>query len=147
MYSINFTDKVTFTLSKYFYVIIVFGFISHIFGNYYYSSTFTIPGEMIQYLKRFVFFILSYKLTKRIMSYNGINKIINITIIIFSLALLIGLLQMVGVTQLAELYGRSEKQTSVALRAGSDFKMIGTAGMGSVMRIFPNIFCFCYFSL
>ena len=129
MYSINIRDRYFKNISKFFWIIIITGFLSHIFGNFVYLSSFHIPGEMIQYIKRFVFFVLAYKLTLRIEDRGETDKILKMMTYVYAFALVVGLLQMLGVSEFAHLYSRSEKQVRVALRAGSDFKMIGTAGM------------------
>ena len=144
LYSLNLKDKYASIVSHYFYTIILLGFISHFLGNWIYSSAFGIPGEMLQYIKRFTFFILSYILTMRVSTYNGIDKITKLIIVVYALALFVGLLQLLGFTEVVELYGRSEKQTRVALRTGNDFKMIGIAGMttswGVVCVFFSIVF-------
>ena len=98
---------------------------------------------MIQYIKPFTFFILSYILTIRVSTYNGIDKITKIDYCSLFIALFVGLLQLLGFTELVELYKRSEKQGWPALRKGIYFKMIGIAGMTTswgVVCVFFSIF-------
>jgi hypothetical protein len=147
IFSVNEKDRSFRVVSKYFYVILITGFLSHIYGNYIFMSTFSIPGEMLQYIKRFVFFVLAYKFTLRFQSYNGINRVIAIIIIVYSLSLLVGLLQLLGVKEFAEIYSRSDKQLAVALRYGNDFKMIGTAGMTTSWGVLCAYFYLFFASL
>ena len=147
IYSLNIKERDIKRIRNYFFLIILFGFLSHILGNYIYENTFVIPGEMLQYIKRFVFFLLSYKLVKSIIYYNDIKKLIPIVTIAYSLALFIGLLQLIGIHEFVELYGRSVKQSASALRQGGDFRMIGVAGMTTSWGVLCVFFQIIFSSL